>query len=254
MYDITLPINKFSVDGIKTTYNERYFDGEDINLGTSENPVSLQFKRLSDEKIFYEKSAQLSTFLFNGSCVLTPYAISDTMLGINEISYDSLHAETLVLRLEESCIYDLEETKKLFASVDLSSQYIIIFYTSYMQKYSDLYLDGIPSSEFWDKQKKRPYFTQEAAQWIVDLGIAKCFVIDNVSFEGLNGSKDFFPVTTTLMNVNENSKTFIPLVYHAKISEEIYMLSRKNQFFCSIELGNTPEGILPGYSVKIHLM
>ena len=253
MYNISLPINKFSVDGIKTAYKERYFDGRDINLGTSENPISLQFKRLSDGKVFYEKSVQLNTFLFNGSCILTPYAISDTELGINEIRYDSLNADALLLKLEENKMYDLDATKSLFSSVDLKSKYIIIFYTSYMYKYSHLYSDGIPSKEFWDKQQNRPYFTKEAAQWIVELNIAKCFIIDNVSFEGNDGAKDYFPVTTTLMNVDENNKTFVPLIYHANISNKIYKISQNNKLFCRIELGNTPKGIIPGYSVRINL-
>ena len=128
---------------------------------------------------------------------------------------------------------------------------MIVFNTGFMDKYASLVDNTVPSDEFWNKQEKRPYFTLEAVEWIVSLNIAKCFIIDNVSFESADGMINYFPVTTKLMNIDESKKTFIPLVYHALITSEVSNMLCRNKLQLRIELGNVPEGLIPGFPVKI---
>ena len=46
--------------------------------------------------------------------MLTPYAISDSNIGINEIPQEQLEGKVLFLQLEENVIYDINKTRNLF--------------------------------------------------------------------------------------------------------------------------------------------
>lgn len=49
------------------------------------------------------------------------------------------------------------------------------------------------------------------------------------------------------MNINENNKTFVPLVYHINTPQV------NNVSDCSVRLGNVPAGIIPGFPVSVKL-
>jgi len=252
-FNITLAMNEFSVDGIKTTIQDKIFDGKDINLGTEETPISLEFKNPLNSDVNYERSNLITNFGFNGTALLTPAALFNNEIGINQLQEEQLQQHLLLIDVSK----EKEITSKFLEdflsknNVDLSEKYIVIFYTGYMENKSN-YSNGTPNDIFWENQADRPHLIAEAVEFLNKIDIATTYAIDNVSFEKPGSDKENFPVTSNLINLKEDN-SFKALVYHIIITKEDLILMKDNmcKLKVKIELGNVPRGVIRGYSVSV---
>jgi len=256
--DLTIPMNKFSVDGINTVVLTKTFDGKDINLGSLEEPLALEFKNPNNNEISFETSNLITNFGFNGTALLTPSAFFNSNLNVNSIKSTDLESELLLLNISKLKDCNATALKELIekSNVDTTKKYIIVFYTGYMSKLENNYTSGNPDSDFWAEQSNRPYLTIDAVEYLNELNIAKAYIIDNVSFEASTGMANNFPVTSLLVNHNEDTKDFTPLIYHIIIDKQNleYIQVNRDKIKIRIELGNVPTGNISGYSVKVILV
>jgi len=250
--NLTIPMNEFSVDGITTNIITKTFDGKDINLGSDKDPLSLKFKNPLTNELTCERSNLITNFGFNGTALLTPSAFFNSELNINSLP-DSLNGELLFIDISSvvECDREYIEKKLKKLNVDFSKKYMILFYTGFMDKLKVDYSTGVPNKLFWDAQSDRPYLTLSAVEYLNEIDISKGYLIDNVSFEANSGLTFNFPVTSLLINHNEKTKVFTPLIYHTIVSKEEceYLKNTVKEIY--IEIGNVPSGNISGYSVKV---
>jgi hypothetical protein len=105
--------------------------------------------------------------------------------------------------------------------------------------------DGIPDFKKLDEiQKDRPGITEDGAEFLKFLDIAKSYAIDNISYETEGGSKNGFKATQLLMNVKPDKRKFTPLVYHVGKTTKpeflTYQAENKGDIYAAIGLGNPP--------------
>jgi hypothetical protein len=247
MEDLTMRQNEFSIDNLPTELRSRYFTKDDMG-------VEILFKQ-DDEALMPEKSMSMNTFLFNGTTMLTPSAISNSTLGILDVENKwRLNKSCYFVKLKERDYTEkdmiIEFRKQKIAKDTLITKQenkpILFLITGFMNKAkSSIKNDGTVDDSIFSI--KRPGLTVEAAKYISKLDIFGAIVIDSISFEPKEGSvNNGFETTRALMNINEGSRSFTPLIYHAKTPN-----MEANYSDCSIRLGNVPYGIIPGFPVSI---
>jgi len=247
MKDITLRQNEFSVDGFGTELKLREFKKEDLGF-------DILFNNPTTNETLAEKSMDMKTFLFNGTCLLTPAAITNSELNVNDIENQwRMNKNAYMIELKEDKDYSKEEIKELFEQegiLKLSKEdnymdkpYLIIK-TGYMDKIEGMCDEnGNTSSEIFSISK--PGLKIEAAKYISELDLFSMILIDSISFESKESQEKKFHTTHYLMNINEEKKTFTALVYHIKTPKVEKVED------CSVRLGNVPKGIIPGFPVSV---
>lgn len=247
MEDLTIRQDEFSIDGFKTTCKIRHFTREDLG-------VEILFKQRNG-KMIPEKSMTMESFLFNGTTVLTPSAISNSTLGINEVGWSwRINKNCYFISLEPRD-YGVDDIKKIFKENKVSrdklinkdeNKPILFFITGFMNR-AEKYIgkSGIPDKEIFSIP--RAGLQKEAAEYISSLNMFGGIIIDSISFEPNEpGNSVGYETTSILMNINESKRNYTPLVYHAKTPNH----DRKHHD-CSIRIGNVPSGVVPGYPVSI---
>lgn len=246
LVDLTIRQDELSIDGFSTKTRIRKFTKDDIGLDIMfNNPITGQ--------TLPEKSMDMTTFLFNGTTMLTPNAITDSALNINDIENQwRMNKNCHMITLGEDIDYDKEQIEAIFRErkiLELSKEeeytnkpYLIIK-TGFMEKISDLVKeDGNVDPAIFSLPK--PGLTIEAAKFISELDLFGAILIDSISFESKESREKNFHTTHYLMNINEEEGTFTPLVYHIK--------TPPNKISdCSIRIGNIPSGTIPGYPVSV---
>ena len=245
--DLTMRQNELTIDGIPTELKLRSFTKDDIG-------AEILFKQ-EDGTMLPEKSMQMNTFMFNGTTMLTPSAISNSTLGVLDVENK--------WRLNKSCYFvklkSRDYTKKdmiiEFGKQKITSDALIkrredkpilFFVTGFMNKAGTTIGEGgVVNKDIFSI--KRAGITVEAAEYISGLDAFGAIVIDSISFEPEDGgANNGFETTRALMNINEGNRLFTPLIYHAKTPNQ-----ESNYVDCSIRLGNVPSGIIPSFPVSI---
>ena len=247
MEDLTIKQNEFSIDGIPTKINKRAFTKEDLG-------IEILFKQ-KDGSMQAETSMTMETFLFNGTTMLTPAAISSSVMGINAVENQwRINKNCYFIELEERD-YSKSDIAELFRDAGVVKDKLIIrqenkpvlfLITGFMNKIKqDVDRNGKLDEGVFTLP--RAGILLSAAEYIAEMEMFGAIVIDSISFEPNDGgSKTGFETTTTLMHINEQKQTFLPLIYHAKTPD-----AEGNYGSCSIRLGNVPVGIIPGYPVSV---
>lgn len=247
--DLTVRQNQFSIDNIPTKITERIFNKDDIGF-------DIIFKDQISQEEHNEKSMSMDTFLFNGTTMLTPNAITSSILNINNIENEWRMNKNVVFIYLDEKDYGKEDLIKLFEDQNIKkdklikkneNKPILFFVTGFMNKIEQyINKDGSVSDVVFTLP--RAGISGEASKYISEMDVFSYIIIDSISFETEESKKNGFETTFNLMNIKENEKTFTPLVYHAKTP------SKKNGYnSCSIRLGNVPCGIIPGYPVSVKI-
>ncbi len=262
LLDLTVPQNRFTIDGIPTQVRTRILDGNDASL------PKIVFKDFNTQKCSYEKAVSIETFAFNGTTLLSPWAVNDRYdLGVQHVKYSQLEGKLLILNFEPGKHYGALEITELLQDRGIlnkhgqkvnADKYIILCRTGLMDKILEIVDEqGVPDYDKLKKiQKNRTGLKIEGAKLLAKLDIAHAYLIDNISFETLEDSKKGFVSTQLLMNPNEKERTFAPLVYHiAKTTkQEFKSLIELKNIYVRIELGNILDILLPGYPVSVKLI
>lgn len=257
--NLSIPPNRFSIDGMPTTVTPRYFDGNDKSL------PEIPFTNPTTGKITHEGSAVVTNFCFNGTALLTPSAFDrecrESGLNVDRIDRSKLSGQLLVLDLEPGIQYGREEIRNLLESQGIElddpdnppQQYIVLFRTRLMN--AVLGITDEKSTPDYEKLKKvqenRPGLTIEGARELTKSGIAKTIMIDNISFETENHEKGY-KATGILANANPATGEFTPLVYHVGHTENPQFATDHNGKKVRVELGNPPQGLW-GYPVGVYV-
>jgi len=246
LVDLTVRQNEFSVDGFVTTTKSREFTTNDLGF-------DIMFNNPITNETIPEKSMDMTTFLFNGTTMLTPNAITNSTLNVNDFENEwRMNKNCIMITLDKNIDYTKEQIKELFEEQKIlnttpeknifDKPYLIIK-TGFMNKISHLINeDGSADPEIFSIPK--PGISIEAAKFISELDLFSVILIDSISFESLESKDKFFHTTHYLMNIDEKNKKFTPLVYHIKTPPE-------NIDSCSIRIGNVPSGIIPGFPVAV---
>ena len=252
---LTVPPDKFSIDGVPTTVTPRFFDGRDGVL------PAIEFVHPGTGTVTREQSAVVESFGFNGTALLTPKAFDSTCQGLNIDTLDRsrLHGNLLILNLEPGIKYGIAEIRRLLEAQGVSleprdiPEYIVLFRTRLMEqvlKTTDGM--GVPDySRLAVTQENRPGITAEGARYLQELGLAKAFMIDNISFE-VQGQKGFH-ATQLLANPKPEQVEFTPLVYHVGNTEDERVIDELKGKIARIEIGNPPKKALSGYSAGVFI-
>ena len=288
-FNMTVPHDRFSIDNQPTIVKPRTFDGKDLE--------EICFTNLATNRVSHERSASIETFGFNGTAIVTPSAFDQSItLDVHDIERNLLEdvyssqdvklvvpvcidsnqlcGSLLVLELKTGVAYGPDELRKMLDKKNrlykdgkaMSTGYIVLFKTGLMDRILEITDEnGIPDeNKLKEIQKNRPGITHEGARYLSDLGIAKVYAIDNISFETETGSRNGFLATQSLMNRANNFLTsqkptpsFTPLVYHvARTTHPVFedMLQCSYPHEATIELGNIPGyRPLPGYPVSFRV-
>lgn len=248
MEDLTYRQNELSIDGFTTEVTKREFTKLDLG-------VAILFKQV-DGSMLPERSMDMRTFLFNGTTMLTPAAISESTLNINTLENQwRINKNCYFVGLDENKTHGVAEMKNLFKKYGVIKDRLIVrhenkpvlfFVTGFMNKIEGMIGDdGVVHDEIF--KVRRCGISLAGAEYISNLDIFGAIIIDSISFEptGVDAVPGFLS-TTELMNVDRGKKTFTPLIYHAKTP------SSENKYdSCSIRIGNVPSGIIPGFPVSI---
>lgn len=253
--NLTVPPNKFSIDHVPTEVTPRIFDGEDKVLSGAE----ISFEHPDTGVITYEKTAEVRQLCFNGTALLTPKAFDGTCEGLNidTIDRSRLSGELLILNLEPGIQYGIAEIRGLLEGQGISleprsvPEYVVLFRTKLMsQALETTDDDGKPDySKLNPTQGNRPGITEEGARYLGQLGLAKTYMIDNISFE--KPGEKLFHATQLLANPKPETVEFTPLVYHIGNTEGADFVEKCQGKRVRIELGNPPTKELPGYPVGV---
>jgi len=251
--NLTVSPDQFSIDGIPPTVEPRVFDGKDPVL------PKIIFNNLNTNLPTPEQSAIVSNFCFNGTALLTPKAFDSRCknLSIDTVDRSKLSGKLLILDLEPGIRYGIYEIRHLLEIQGIKlehrsvPEYIVLFRTKLMnQVLGTTNKNGVPDDSKLDEtQKNRPGITPEGARFLRQLGLAKTFMIDNISFE-VPGQKGFY-ATQLLANPNTETSNFTPLVYHVGNTENDRFAKDHQGKNARIEIGNPPKKELPGYPVGV---
>ena len=259
--DLTIAPDEFCIDGIPTKVTERVFDGNYHPL------PKILFRDPETRGRSYERSALIKMFGFNGTAVLTPSAVNRrSNLYIQDIQPSSLEGQLLVLDLLPGVGYGVKEMTDLLITNSIlgrndrrvdDKKYIILFRTGLMDNVlQTVKANGVPDYHQLDStQENRAGILPDGAVLLTQLHIASAYMIDNISFETNEGSKNGFAATQILMNPNQRKRTFAPLIYHVvkTLSKEFDEIAR-DYAHAQITLGNIPRNSpLQGYPVAVKI-
>lgn len=251
--NLTVSPDKFSIDGIPTTLKPRIFDGQDPVL------PRIAFEHPHTRATTCEQSAVVENFGFNGTALLTPKAFDGECKGLNidTIDRSRLNGELLILNLEPGIQYGIAEIRSLLEAQGISleprsvPEYIVLFSTRLMKQVLETTNEtGTPDySKLSETQKNRPGITPDGARYLQQLGLAKTFMIDNISFE-VPGQQGFH-ATQLLANPRPENGEFTPLVYHIGGTDNENFTAECQGKNVRIEIGNPPKKELTGYPVGV---
>ncbi|MFH0821079.1 MAG: cyclase family protein [Candidatus Peregrinibacteria bacterium] len=246
--NLTIPPNRFSIDGMPTEVELRLFDGQDRVL------PRIMFANLETGNDMPERSAIVHTFAFNGTTLLTPSAWDEQRpnLNIDTLDRTRLRGRLLVLDLVKGVQYGREEIKRLLDGERMlegcRSEVIVLLRTQLMDRVLSITdATGVPDYEkLAGIQEDRPGLTPDGAVVLQEIE-PKVVMIDNISFEPSRRDPGFH---ATQRLAAPNGKKFTPLVYHVGNTGNCDFKERHNGKPVRIELGNPPEGLL-GYPVGV---
>ncbi len=248
--DLTVHPSEFTIDEIPTHVKNRKFDGKDI-------PLEIIFKSPKSKIESHERAGYADKIHgFNGTCIFTPAGTHGNLdIGVFDIKSEQLEEDLAVVPLEKGVSYGKIEIMDALHDVGITDKYgkpvfdrkyIVLFDTGLMDKIlKTTDKDGIPDFAKLDEiQKNRPGITEDGAEYLSWLDIAKSYAIDNISYETSEGSKNGFQATQLLMNVKPEKRKFTPLVYHVGKTTKpeflIYQAENKGNIYAAIGLGNPP--------------
>lgn len=251
--NLTVSPDKFSIDGVPTTVKPRIFDGQDHVL------PRIAFENPNTGVTTCEQSAVVTNFGFNGTALLTPKAFDGECkrLNIDTIDRSRLNGELLILDLESGVQYGIAEIRNLLETQGISlethsvPEYIVLFRTRLMKQVLETTDEtGTPDYPKLSKtQKNRPGITPDGAIYLQQLGLAKTFMVDNISFE-VPGQQGFH-ATQLLANPKPDEGDFTPLVYHVGGTDNENFTAECQGRNVRIEIGNPPKKELSGYSAGV---
>lgn len=245
--DLTYRENELGIGGIKTKINKMVRDDREI-LGV--DTMECQVGGVESQ----DRIMKTEPYLLNGTTMLTPNAISNSLMGVNEAEHLDSQRRCYFIRLEErnygagelKVLFDRGRIGKSWPLLDTGERPILFLVTGFMEK-----IDGfIGKNGNIDKNIldiTRAGLLLDAAEFVRDLNLFSAIVIDSISFEPSGGEKTSgIETTTALMNIDEQRQDFTPLIYQARTPSLVPHCT-----VCSIILGNIPAGIVPKYPVSI---
>ncbi|MBT3834909.1 hypothetical protein HOF56_01545 [Candidatus Peribacteria bacterium] len=246
---LTIPPNRFSIDGIPTEVDQRVFNGEDSVL------PKIIFINPDTGECSFERSAMIRMFTFSGTALLTPSAFNSNLshLNVDTLDRPRLHGDLLILNLQKGVAYTREEIKNLLEECKACKSLvgkIVLLRTQLMASILNITDNtGTPDYNRLSKtQKDRPGLTANGA---VELSSRSpsAIMVDNISFE-LQDDDTGFSATQRLAVPDGDG--FVPLVYHVGNTQGEDFVDKCNGKRAHIELGNPPEG-LSGYPAGVYI-
>ena len=160
------------------------------DLTVRQNKFSV-YKTPKSQEEYNEKAMSIDTFLFNGTTVLTPNAISSSILNVNNIENEwQMNKNVFFIYLDEKD-YSKEDLIELFKDQNIKKDKLIIknenkpilfFVTGFMKKI-EKYIDKDGSVSDVVFTLPRAGISGEASKYISEMDVFSYIVIDSISFE-----------------------------------------------------------------------